>query len=187
MHPSTFCGLCQSAVGKGQKLTARWPGFNSFLSQLLAQIEKHFQALAGHGCRLVQRMRSLGGVRSYKPPPYQQHLVSASITHVGLTGFVLPPSSSDRQSGHDLSFPSERCPRIQQASSAALFLVTYCFRSQFRLVTWCGGSRLPRSRSGAHADAQDDEAAAADEAFDFPRFVLPLFRDEAQVMLASGR
>ena len=39
---------------------------------------------------------------------------------------------------------------------------------------------LPRSRSGAHADAQDDEAAAADEAFDFPRFVLPLFRDEAR-------
>ncbi|CAE7943466.1 unnamed protein product [Symbiodinium necroappetens] len=61
----------------------RWPGFNSFLSQLLTQIEKHFQAVG--------------------------------------------------------------------------------------------------SRSGAHEDAQDDEAAAADEAFDFPRFVLPLFRDEGWV------
>ena len=30
-----------------------------------------------------------------------------------------------------------------------------------------------------HADAQDEETAAADEAYDFPRFVLPLFREEA--------
>ena len=64
---------------------------------------------------------------------------------------------------------------------APVYLETRCFCSQ--LVSTCHRVNpvwLPRSRSGAHADAQDDEAAAADEAFDFPRFVLPLFRDEAR-------
>ncbi|CAE7367405.1 unnamed protein product [Symbiodinium natans] len=64
-------------------VTQRWPGFNTFLGQVLAQIEEHFQAVG--------------------------------------------------------------------------------------------------SRSGVHADAQDEEAAAADEAFDFPRFVIPLFREEGWV------
>ena len=45
-------------------------------------------------------------------------------------------------------------------------------------------------RSAAASAANDEEAAAAEEVFDFPRYVLPLFREEAPVawgVLGSAR
>ena len=107
-HVLRLVRVCSRARAKP---TARWPGFNSFLSQLLTQIEKHFQALSVHECRL-QCTRSLECSQVFYKP---QHLLSASIKHA-----VLVPSASGRRSGHDLRFQVERCSRRQQASAAAL-------------------------------------------------------------------
>ena len=61
-----------------------------------------------------------------------------------------------------------------------LDLLVYMACGWSEWIRFCLSAFGCRSRSGVHADAQDEEAAAADEAFDFPRFVIPLFREEAR-------
>ena len=40
------------------------------------------------------------------------------------------------------------------------------------------GLTISRLQSAASVEAKDEEAACAEEAFDFPRFVVPLFGEE---------